>query len=133
MNKKITMIIMTMIIGAMAFATDYRLVSINRRMLDVDTYVNVAICANKADSSKACVAIVHKSDEAASIEIDLLMPMSEAMTIYRRYTTMPQTCVDNIIMADWSRNAAAYLYTEEDNWYQVQYDADDVMLDSSMR
>ena len=134
MNRKIAMVAMMMIIGAMAFAADYRLVSINRRMLDVDTYINVGICSNKADPSKAAVAIVHKSDgDGASIEIDLLMPMSEAMTIYRRYVSMPQTSVDNIIMADWSRNAAAYTYTEEDNWYQVQYDADDVVLDANMR
>ena len=72
MNKKILVAIVAMIIGMTAFAQDYRLVSINRRMLDVDTYINVGICSNKADPSKAAVAIVHKSDgDGASIEIDL--------------------------------------------------------------
>ena len=134
MNKKILVAIVAMIIGMTAFAQEYRMISISRRMLDVNTYINVAVCADAADNSKALVLLAHYSDgDGASIQIGLATPMSEAMTLYRRYTTMPMTSVDNIIMTDWSRNAAAYKYDEEGNWYTVQYNADDMLLGVNAR
>ena len=36
-------------------------------------------------------------------------------------------------MTDWSRNAAAYKYDEEGNWYTVQYNADDMLLGVNAR
>src|SRR5574344_1629576 len=127
MNKKIFVAIGAMIIGMTAFAQEYR-------MIDVDTYVNVAMCADATDQSKALVVLAHYSEGGnASIQIGLAVPMSEAMTLYRRYTTMPMTSVDNIIMTDWSRNAAAYKYDEEGNWYTVQYNADDMLLGVNAR
>lgn len=134
MNKKILVAIVAMIIGMTAFAQEYRMISISRRMLDVDTYVNVAMCADATDQSKALVVLAHYSEGGnASIQVSLAVPMSEAMTLYRRYTTMPMTSVDNIIMTDWSRNAAAYKYDEEGNWYTVQYNADDMLLGVNAR
>lgn len=132
--KKFIMMIMALAIGAMAFAQEYRMISISRRMLDVDTYINVAICADAADNSKALVVLAHYSEGGnASIQVGLAVPMSEAMTLYRRYTAMPMASVDNIIMTDWSRNASAYKYDEEGNWYTVQYNADDMLLGVNAR
>src|SRR5574344_235570 len=132
--KKLIMMIMALVIGAMAFAADYRLVKGSDRMLDLNSRVVVALCVHKTDSSKACVALLHQDDEGGvSIEIDLTTTTPQAMTLYRRYTAMPMTSVDNVIMTDWSRNAAAYKYDEEGNWYTVQYNADDMLLGVNAR
>lgn len=139
MNKKIIMMVVAMMIGVMVFASDYRLINTNHRLLDIDTYIIVSIYANKTDQSEACVAIIHKSDDdCASITYAFTGPMPEAMTWYKRYIAMPASSVDNIIMEDWSRHADEYTYTEEDNCYTILYDGDGddddgTVLDSSMR
>jgi hypothetical protein len=129
MNKKIITMVAAMMIGAMAFAADYRLVKVSDRMLDLNSRVVVAFCVNKTDSSKAGVALVHQDDEGGvSIEIDLTTTTPQAMTLFKRYSNMPVQTVDNIIFADWSRNTAAYYYHEEVNGYIVLYNAVDDML-----
>ena len=130
MNKKIITMVAAMIIGAMAFAADYRLVKVSDRMLDLNSRVGVAFCVNKTDSSKACVALIHQDDEGGvSIEIDLATATPQAMTLFKRYSNMPMQTVDNIIFADWSRNTAAYSYDEDKNKYDIMYNADDIVLE----
>jgi hypothetical protein len=126
MNKKVAMIAMVMMFGAMVFAdnyrTDYRLINTNHRLLDYNTYIIVSIYVNKADSSKAYVAIVHKPDNVgASIEIMDVGPLENVMVWYKQYIAMPASSVDNIIMEDWSTNPEKYTYTEEDNCYARMY------------
>src|SRR5574344_1058095 len=128
--KKLIMMIMALVIGAMAFAADYRLVKGSDRMLDLNSRVVVALCVHKTDSSKACVALLHQDDEGGvSIEIDLTTTTPQAMTLFKRYSNMPVQTVDNIIFADWSRNTAAYSYDEDPNKYDIMYDADDIVLE----
>src|SRR5574344_937644 len=128
--KKLIMMIMALVIGAMAFAADYRLVKVSDRMLDLNSRVVVALCVHKTDSSKACVALLHQDDEGGvSIEIDLTTTTPQAMTLFKRYSNMPVQTVDNIIFADWSRNTAAYSYDEDPNKYDIMYDADDIVLE----
>ena len=143
MNKKVAMIAMVMMFGAMVFAdnyrTDYRLINTNHRLLDYNTYIIVSIYVNKADPSEAYVATVHKPDNVgASIEIMDVGPLENVMAWYKQYITYTASEVDNIIMEDWSRHADEYTYTEEDNCYTILYDGDGddddgTVLDSSMR
>src|SRR5574344_640662 len=109
MNKKVAMIAMVMMFGAMVFAynyrTDYRLINTNHRLLDYNTYIIVSIYVNKADSSKAYMAMIHKpDDECASIEIIDVGPLEKVMVWYKQYITYPASTVDSIIMEDWSTN-----------------------------
>ena len=130
MNKKILVAIVAMIIGAMAFADDYRRVKESDRMLDLNSRVGVVLCVHKTDSSKACVVLIHQDDEGGvSIEIDLTTTTPQAMTLFKRYSNMPVQTVDNIIFADWSRNTAAYSYDESPNRYDIMYNADDIVLE----
>jgi hypothetical protein len=130
MNKKIITMVAAMIIGAMSFAQEYRLVKGSDRMLDLNSRVYVAFCVHKTDSSKACVVLLHQDDEGGvSIEIDLTTTTPQAMTLFKRYSNMPVQSVDNIIFADWSRNTAAYSYDEDPNRYDIMYNADDIALE----
>ena len=130
MNKKLITMVAAMIIGAMSFAADYRVVKGSDRMLDLNSRVGVVLCVHKTDSSKACVALLHLDDEGGvSIEIDLTTTTPQAMTLFKRYSNMPVQTVDNIIFADWSRNTAAYSYDEDKNKYYIIYNADDIVLE----
>lgn len=126
MNKKVAIIAMVMMFGAMVFAdnyrTDYRLINTNHRLLDSNTYIIVSIYVNKADLSKAYVAIVHKPDNVGtSIEIMHAGPLENVMVWYKQYITYPASTVDSIIMEDLSTNPEKYTYTEEDNCYARMY------------
>ena len=130
MSRKIAMVGMMMMVGAMSFAADYRVVKGSDRMLDLNSRVGVVLCVHKTDSSKACVALLHLDDEGGvSIEIDLTTTTPQAMTLFKRYSNMPVQTVDNIIFADWSRNTAAYSYDEDKNKYYIMYNADDIVLE----
>ena len=138
MNKKVAMIAMVMMFGAMVFAdnyrTDYRLINTNQRLLDYNTYIIVSIYVNKADSSKAYVAIVHKPDNVgASIEIMGVGPLKNVMVWYKQYITYHASTVGSIIMEDWSRHADEYTYTEEDNCYARMYKIDGMLLGTNIR